>query len=241
MNLIVDMGNSSAKYAVFDGEQMVCSGQFASPFGVDVRLLAEQFPLEACAYACVGSERSALLEAIEECLGRAPLRVTGETPVPLVNEYRTPATLGGDRLAAAVGAYLLSPVGCPVLVVDAGTCITYDFVTADGRYLGGNISPGLGMRLRSLHEHTARLPLIGSEGDCPEVGYDTATAMRAGVVRGLRLEIEGYVRAFRASHPGLKVFFTGGNGSRFSEDIAGAVLHPCLVEEGLNRILLQGL
>ena len=124
--------------------------------------------------------------------------------------YRTPATLGADRLAAVMGAQSLLPHRT-VLVIDAGTCITFDLLLSDGHYLGGNISPGLEMRLRAMHEFTARLPLVSAEGDNPDYGYDTITALRSGAKSGIRLEIMGYLAQVRAKHPDACAFLTGGN------------------------------
>lgn len=239
MNLIVDMGNSSSKVAVFDGDRMVYNGRLTVAPDMDIRLLAEQFSFDGCVYACVGEEQEALLAAMAESVSTVPLRVTGLTPTPLVNDYHSPETLGADRLAAAVGAFTMAEAGRPILIVDIGTCLTYDVVTADGHYLGGNISPGIGMRLRSLHEHTARLPLVTSGGDVPFVGYDTPSAIRAGVVGGIELEIAGYARRLAEEHADLQVFLTGGNGPRFASVLPDALLHPYLVETGLNRILME--
>lgn len=237
MNLIVDIGNSTTKAALFDGGRMLRHMRFETGLADALRALLHGHTAEACAYSVVGHETEGLDDALHSFAPRL-LRVTGETPTPLVCAYRTPATLGADRLAAAVGAAGLAP-GHDILVADAGTCITYDYVSADGRYLGGNISPGLGIRLRALHEHTARLPLVAAEGDVPDCGYDTETAIRAGVMTGMRMEIEGCVRAFLSTHEEGEVFLTGGNGFRFASD---RVRHDeTLVEAGLNRILRHNL
>ena len=124
--------------------------------------------------------------------------------------YRTPHTLGVDRLAAVLGARSLQPEG-HLLVVDAGTCITFDVLLADGRYIGGNISPGLSMRLAAMHAYTARLPLVDAQGELPLLGLDTPTALRSGVLRGIAYEIEGYVRRLREEYGTISTFLTGGN------------------------------
>ncbi len=237
MNLIVDIGNSTTKAALFDGGRMQRHTRFEGGLADALAALLDGHEAEACAYSVVGREAEGLEDTLRRFAPRL-LRVTGETPTPLACAYRTPSTLGADRLAAAVGAAELAP-GRDLLVADAGTCITYDYVSADGRYLGGNISPGLGMRLRALHEHTARLPLVAAEGDVPACGYDTETAVRAGVVTGMRMEIEGCVRAFLSAHEEGAVFLTGGNGIRFASDRVRH--HETLVEAGLDRILQHNL
>ena len=118
--------------------------------------------------------------------------------------------LRADRLAAVMGAQSLLPHRT-VLVIDAGTCITFDLLLSNGHYLGGNISPGLDMRLRAMHEFTARLPLISAEGENPDYGYDTITALRSGAKSGIRLEIMGYLAQVRAEYPDACAFLTGGN------------------------------
>ncbi len=233
MNLIVDIGNSTTKAAVFDGGRMLAHTRFETGLADALHALLEGRTAQACAYSIVGAEYNGLEDTLRLFAPRL-LRVTGETPTPLRNDYRTPATLGADRLAAAVGAAALEP-GRDIMVADAGTCVTYDYVSADGRYLGGNISPGLGMRLRALHEHTARLPLVAAEGETPACGYDTETAVRSGVVDGMRLEIEGCVRRFLDTHAGGVVFATGGNGTRFASPRVRH--HKALVETGLDTIL----
>ncbi len=116
--------------------------------------------------------------------------------------------------------------------------MAYEFIDDNGDYLGGNIAPGLRLRMLAMHEHTALLPLVEIKGDTPEIGYDTATAMRAGVVLGLKHEIEGYIRHYRTMHPTLQVFLTGGDEFRFSEDIQ-CIIHSdhYLVPKGLWHIL----
>ena len=187
----------------------------------------------------VGSVRD-LTVSEAEALSRQKfpiLRFSPDTPVPITNRYRTPETLGRDRLAAVIGASSLKP-GKDLLIIDAGTCITYEVIDARGNYWGGNIAPGMQMRLRSLHEFTARLPLVEAEGEVPGMGYDTETAIRSGVLRGMKYEIEGYIKSMRSKFPHLQVFLTGGNRINFDEDIKNLVFtDKYIVPRGLNKIL----
>lgn len=235
MNLIVDIGNSTAKAAVFDGNHMVVRKRLGAAAADALAMLASDFPIDACACGSVGADMPAVRQMLEHIAPGRVLHVNGLTPVPLVIAYRTPETLGADRLAAAVGAAALMPAA-EVLVIDVGTCITLDRVTADGRYLGGNISLGMGMRLRALHDQTARLPLVGTDGPQPDFGYDTATAIRSGVIQGMAREIEGYVARFQRLHERSKVFLTGGNAYRFAQEL-DVERNDTLVETGLNAIL----
>ena len=134
------------------------------------------------------------------------------TPVPIRNGYATPATLGQDRLAAAIGARTL----CPdenLLIIDAGSAITYDFVSAEGEYIGGNIAPGLKMRFTVLQRMTKKLPLVEVEENelIPLFGTNTRDAIAAGVIRGVAYEIKGYMRTLRARMPHFQTYLTGGN------------------------------
>jgi len=235
MNLIVDIGNSTVKAAIFDGKTMVTRRRLSENVTDAIATLTAGYHIEACAWTSVGKPQPET-EAFLNQLAERTLHVTGTTPTPLACDYRTPATLGADRLASAAGAFFLCP-GRDLLVVDAGTCITCDYISSDGRYLGGNISPGLGMRLRAMNQQTARLPLVTFEEDPPAIGYDTPTALRAGAVRGLRYEVAGYVKDFRSQHPDGHVFVTGGNAPRLAQGL-NAEFCDTLVETGINQILL---
>lgn len=165
------------------------------------------------------------------------LHLNADTPIPIRNDYRTPETLGTDRLAAAVGAYTQHP-GRNILIIDAGTCLTYEFINQEGHYRGGCISPGLQMRLKALRAFTAKLPLIDSEGDVPEVGYDTETSIRTGVIQGMKFEIEGHIRHFQEKYSDLLVFLTGGDNFNFDSKIKNLIFaDKFIVPRGLNRIL----
>lgn len=236
MYIIADIGNTRAKLHLFAGGEQVEATCAAGNGAAVVAQWAGEHPVEACALSVVGTPD----EDVEKALlatGSPVLHVTGTTPVPLRNEYATPATLGSDRLAAAVGAATLKP-GHNLLVIDIGTCIKYDFVTADGRFLGGNISPGMDMRFRALHHFTARLPLVCGDGPTPLPGNTTETAIRTGVKQGIRYEIEGYVRTMQAKHPDLLIFLTGGDHLDFCKPLKNCIFANCnLVARGLSRIL----
>lgn len=118
-----------------------------------------------------------------------------------------------------------------------GTAITYDFVNAQGQYLGGNIAPGIEMRLRALHDYTAKLPLVSAEGDCPSIGCSTETAIRAGVTRGVKHEIEGYIREFMSKNSDVSVFLTGGNTINFEDSLKRRIFaDKFLIHEGLAEV-----
>jgi type III pantothenate kinase len=218
MNLIIDIGNTRAKAAVFDRGVLVEAG--------DAAALMAKYP--------VGRAIVSSVRGVPQWVPEGALVLDAATPIPLKNLYRTPATLGADRLAAAVGAHTIFPDD-DVLVVDFGTALTVDLVTREGEFAGGNISPGMSMRLRALHEQTASLPLVEPpQGDIPLLGTTTAEAIGAGVVSGMLHEVEGYARRF----PDAKIIFTGGDAKFFAERTKSTTfVHEELVLKGLNRIL----
>ena len=168
------------------------------------------------------------------------------TPVPIINKYDTPQTLGQDRLAAAVGAKSLCPEE-NLLIIDAGSAITYDFVTDKGEYIGGNIAPGLKMRFTMLQRMTKKLPLVDAEENelIPLFGTNTRDAIVAGVVRGVAYEVKGYMRTLKEKTPHFKTFVTGGhaayilNNVRTSRNEKREIQYERnLVLIGLNTILI---
>ena len=236
MKLIIDIGNTVAKMVAFHGDEPVdeIRAEYGTLSGLDDFVGKHSF---RC--GIVGSVRD-LTTGEEEALARLSipmLRFSSDTPIPISNRYRTPETLGSDRLAAVIGASSLKP-GKDLLIIDAGTCITYEVIDARGNYWGGNIAPGMQMRLRALHEFTARLPLVDAEGEVPGMGYNTETAIRSGVLRGMKYEIEGYIKSMRAKFPHLQVFLTGGDNINFDTNIINSIFSDkYIVPRGLNKIL----
>jgi type III pantothenate kinase len=160
-----------------------------------------------------------------------------KTLVPVNIQYQTPKTLGKDRLAAVVGANYLKPRE-NILIIDAGTAITYELLEAAGVYLGGNISPGMTTRFKALNNCTSRLPFIQEEEDIPQIGYNTKTAIQAGVVNGIVYEMDGCIEDLRQKYPDLLVFLTGGHSFYFERRLKNTIFADInLVLTGLNRIL----
>jgi type III pantothenate kinase len=139
------------------------------------------------------------------------VEIDRQTRLPVEIAYRTPETLGMDRVCSAVGVRELAGKG-PLLCIDAGTAITYDYIDADNRYCGGGISPGIRTRFRALNQFTAALPLVEKEGRLPLVGDDTETSIRSGVVNGVLAEIAGITERYHEmAGPGLQTAITGGD------------------------------
>ena len=201
MNLTIDMGNTRVKYAVFDGGTVVsdgCSEEFDE--AVIDRILAAHPGITQAIVATTRGPVDDTVALVRRRIGRC-LRLSPQLPLPIRNGYTTPETLGEDRLAAAVGAASLYP-GRNLLIVDFGTAITIDQVSADGVFRGGNISPGVQMRFRALHDYTAALPLCESCEDQTLLGRSTVEAIRQGVMNGIAFEIEGYIARYRPAVSG---------------------------------------
>ncbi len=231
--LTIDCGNSSTKLAAWCGNELVEATALASDSASGIESFIRRNNVsQAIVGSVVGNLRS-VNQAISNC--SLPLmKLTGTTPVPLSIDYATPRSLGADRIAAAVGAAEIAP-GRELLVVDIGTAITYDRVTADRHFLGGNISAGIGMRLRALNHFTSALPEVNSRGDTPVWGNSTETALRSGAVNG----VVGELTYYRSLMPvGAVIVLTGG----WSADIASrldfeTIVDPTIVSRGLCSIL----
>ena len=236
VNLVIDIGNTVAKLAVFDGDEVV-EVLRGSNHSLDcLTMLCNKYPIERGIIASVITLSNTIRRQLAK-LHFQMLELTWQTPVPIQNKYRSPHTLGMDRLAAVVGANYLAP-GKNLLVIDAGTALTYEFIDADGCYWGGNISPGIYTRFKALNACCDKLPLIERNGDTPDFGYNTETAIRAGVIKGMEFEITGYIQLMQKKYPDLFVFLTGGDKFSFDTNLKSIIFADrFLVLKGLNRIL----
>lgn len=237
MNLIIDIGNTCVKLVCFNEGKVVEEQRTDKDDAVALQSFCSRYPFSRG----ICSSVSDISEEYSAALSSLPFSMmefkSGITRIPIINKYNTPLTLGSDRLAAVVGANWLQP-GRDVLVIDIGTCVTFDFINSIGEYLGGNISPGPTMRLKALNQFTARLPFVERRGDTPDFGTDTTTAIRSGVMNGIKYEIEGYIHSFLAKYPQLFVYLTGGVhlNLQFSENLS-IFADDFIVPKGLNRIL----
>ena len=160
-----------------------------------------------------------------------------KTPLPIENYYSSKTTLGKDRIAAAAGGNYLFP-GKNVLIIDAGTALTYEFVNSKGQYLGGGISPGLRMRFSSLHENTKRLPLVEPKEKFSFPANTTKSAIVSGVQTGIIYEIDGIINEFIEQFKPLKIVLTGGDSNFFERKLKNSIfVDSNLVLKGLNQIL----
>ncbi len=236
VNLIIDQGNSTTKIALFKGDKLhsvVSLSRFGSR---EINDCLDEHTIESAIFSTVRRYDASIIETLQQRIPQVHL-FNHLSKLPIEIGYATPQTLGLDRIAAAVGAYMLCP-GKPALIIDAGTCVTYDLLTANGLFTGGNIAPGIDLRLLSMHEHTGRLPQVKAEGEIPEMGFSTETAMRAGAILGITYEIEGYIAHLKQDNPDLFVFLTGGDSLKLAAKIKSRIfVNSNLVLIGLNRIL----
>jgi len=234
-NLVIDVGNTLTKLAVFVNNELVYLEKVVQLSESVIERLVANHQLSKAIVSAVGEFPAYIAEFISQ---RMPLlQFTHTTPLPIKNCYKTPATLGPDRLAAAAGANALYPT-TNVLCIDSGTAITYDLVTADGHYIGGGISPGIEMRFKALNHFTAKLPLVSFNTTIPMVGNTTETSILSGVLNGILGEVDRYIDSISAQYSPLNVVFTGGDSFFFDKKLKNSIfVHPNLVLYGLNRIL----
>lgn len=235
LDLVLDVGNTRTKLALFQGDRLVKHGHMANHDLVGTAAFLGSAVVQGIA---LGSTAAADPAFVEHLASKAPTIVlTGASPAPLRNAYGTPHTLGADRLANVVGAVRRFP-GRPVLVVDLGTCLTYDLCLADGTYRGGGISPGLRMRAQAMHAYSARLPLVEPAERPALIGGSTEEALAAGIHFGMLGELEGYIRRLRNEHEDLAVVLTGGDALRFVRGLeSGIFALPILTLEGYHALL----
>ena len=217
----IDIGNSSIKLCGFEGAAIAAAANVGGDINEAARW-SDEFGAEGVAFC---STRNLTAEERETAARNGWWELTYESALPIRIEYATPRTLGMDRLAAAMGAYG-EFAGRSFLVADVGTALTLDLVDAEGRFMGGNISPGIMMRLEALHKFTSRLPLVAPEGSLPLLGYDTDTAIRSGVKRGVINEILGTCCMANREYGCDLVVLTGGG----AKDITD------LLEESLKTL-----
>ncbi len=236
MNLCLDQGNSALKLGVFDGEALISEELKAAVEPGFILQLIHKYRIRNCMVSSTAPVPNYVFEEIESS-GAGCLELTHTTALPFTNAYKTPATLGKDRLAAVAGAYALKP-DSDILVIDAGTAITYDFIDAKGVYRGGNIAPGLEMRARALHQFTHQLPMVELASTDKLLGDDTHSAINSGVIYGAVFEIDGYIERLLLNYPKLSVFLTGGSSFYFDGMLKNRTFAvKNLVLTGLNRIL----
>ncbi len=239
MNLVIDIGNTRIKSALFVGNHQH-SVKIHHSFN---ELLADSEMLCQANYAIIGSVVEGLNPYFELLNQKIPTLIfTPNTKTPLTNLYQSAGTLGSDRLSAAVGGYELHP-NRDVLIIDSGTCIKYNFTNRQNEYLGGAISPGLQMRFKAMHHFTSKLPLIKPDFLFTDlVGTNTQNSILSGVLNGSIAEVDGFIDSYKLKYPEILVLLTGGDSEYLAKRLKNSIFaHQNLVLKGLNTILLYNL
>lgn len=233
MDLVIDAGNTYIKLGQFEQNRLVRVETVTETDAIPELLLAANPD-----HILLSSVRTIPPALMELLASKGTLVLNAETPLPIRIDYKSRATLGSDRIAAACGADALYP-GQNTLIFDAGTCLTHGFTDASGTFRGGSISPGLDMRFKALHSFTAKLPLLTAVDSIPPLtGNSTDTSVYSGIINGMLFEMEGFIRQYQNKYPQLNVLLTGGNAAFFEKRLKQAIFVVAELNlTGLNRIL----
>ena len=235
MNLVFDFGNTCQKAAVVaDGDILYLASEVCIELK-HIKEICEQYQIKNVILSSVVHHNKEIDDYLSANYNF--IRFSCETPVPVANNYQTIGSLGSDRLACAVAAHHFFNEE-DVLVLQLGTCITSDFITKDGVYEGGSISPGLDMRFAALHHFSAKLPLVEYKDIDFIIGSSTEKSILSGVINGITAECNYIIEQYNNKYPQLKVILTGGNVKKIEGTIKGKILaFPHLVISGLDLIL----
>ncbi len=237
MNLVIDVGNTRVKLAVF--KEFTLLETFLAPkenFLLKVKDILNARDIRAAILSNVASVENNVLEYLKS---KVVLTVVSSTlQLPFINKYKTPETLGADRIALVAAAQHLY-YKQNVLIIDAGTCITYDFLTKGNEYLGGAIAPGIKMRFQALHHFTSKLPLLKQEALDNFIGDSTNTAINSGVVNGVIQEIDGVINQYREQFLDFTIVLTGGDTNFLGKQLKNSIFaNQNFLLEGLNTLLI---
>lgn len=237
MKLVLDIGNTLGKLVVYDQEDEVFKTQFElGEMHATLIELFLNFPEITQAILCsvVSIEPQIQLFLKEKTI---LLKVNSQLKLPFENRYETPETLGADRIGLVAAAVFKYP-GKNCLVVDAGSCVTYDFISSDGIYRGGAISPGLQMRFKAMHEHANKLPFVTLKEEFIAIGANTQNSILAGAVNGLVFEIEGWQSSLERTYEDLTLILTGGDAQFLSKRLKNTIFaHSNFLVQGLRQLL----
>ncbi len=235
MNLVIDLGNTYHKVAVISNGKIIELLRKESVTSSDLDKISDRFPLKRAIISSVVEEDDHIFFWLETHLPY--LKMSTQLKLPFILDYENAETLGTDRIAASVGARNHFPSG-NLLVIQAGSCITFDFIDQNNFYRGGSISPGILMRLKSLHQFTGKLPEILFEPISDFIGSSTKKSILSGVSCGIASEIDGMIDRYREKYENLTIILTGGAIKYFDKWLKNSnFANPNLVIEGLNTIL----
>mgnify|MGYP001791323502 CR=1 FL=1 len=236
MYLIIDVGNTRGKAAVFEKDMLKKLFVFSKEeIFSEIEKILKKYPIKQGIISAVAKLSEEKLKQLHKIINL--IELNNDTNVPFINNYETPKTLGVDRIALAAYAVCNFP-NENVLVIDAGTCVTFDFVNSEGQYLGGAISPGLKMRYQSLNNYTSKLPLLTSKEPNSFIGTNTQESIHSGIVNGISREIDGVITQYKNKFGDLTVLLTGGDTKFLVKQLKNDIFaNPNLVLEGLYQIL----
>ena len=227
--ITLDEGNTSVKLALFDNDTLVSKYN-----NIDLNFVIKLLPKCDRLILSTVKNKSNFKTLFSN---KNFVLLNNFTPLPIKILYKSPTSLGNDRIALAVGAITNFP-NKNVLVIDAGTCITYDLINSRKEYLGGSISPGIQMRYNALHQFTSQLPLLESVDTAMLTGVNTEESIHSGIINGVFVEIDGIIQRYTNQYPDIKVIVTGGNAKFFDKGLKNTIFaNPNLLMEGLNKIL----
>lgn len=236
--LTIDVGNTKTKIGIFQSNQLIHTESFKQLTVSKLKQISAKFPFQKSIITNSGNYD---VQSIDEELSKSSLflKFDHKTPIPIVNKYATPKTLGKDRLCSIIGASAQSGLCKNILVIDTGTCITFNFLSDKNEYLGGSISPGIDMRFKAMPAFTFALPLVDYDYTPTElIGNTTDTSITSGIVNGIIAEIDGMIENYRNKYGALDVFMTGGGSKFFEKQMKNKIFAiPNLVLYGLNKIL----
>jgi type III pantothenate kinase len=240
-SLVIDIGNTLTKIAIFHNDDLLLVQQYQQTSANDVNTLISGYQINAVITSSVKIEKEDWQLALEQKYKVVYFNSTIKAGIN--NHYKTPGTLGPDRLAAIIGANYLYPQKNNI-VISGGTCITYDFVDAGANYFGGSISPGLNMRYKAVNNYTAALPLITADENFEAAyGGDTASAIRSGVQNGIKYELQGFIENYINNKHGYNIILSGGDSIFFDTLLKNSIfapyikIEPYLVLKGLNAAI----
>ena len=238
MLLAIDVGNSRIKVAVFEHNNPIEIFVFDSDEAVkNFKNILKKYPKTRKAILSLVGKLDAATEKLIQNSLKTEI-ITHQTTFPFTNNYATPATLGIDRLVLAAGAVLLYPKQNR-LVIDAGTCITYDFIAANDDYLGGAISPGITIRYKSLNNFTAKLPLLEKKETENFIGNSTENSIHSGIINGVCYEIDGFISRYSDKFQDLTIILTGGDAVFLAKRLKNTIFaNSNFLLESLNLLSL---
>jgi len=236
-NLVVDIGNTFTKIAIFERDELIFTGHYNDPGAEVSDTFLSKYNVDKAIISTVKKNTEDWEAGLKE---QIPVTYFNAGMAKSIhNHYRTPQTLGLDRLAAVIGANYLYP-GKDSLVIDGGTCITYDWIDATGNYFGGSISPGLNMRYNALNHYTAVLPVVNKDDRFDSnSGNDTETAIRSGVQNGIKFELNGFIESYIKDKKQLNIILTGGDSIFFDSLLKNSIFAPYIKNE--PYLVLKGL